>query len=235
MFQSRAILALSLIACTAPALATEARFEVRYGPFRPAEVTLSATGDAQSYAVEGHVASSGVVGLLRAFHFDLRAEGARDGDSLVPGRFAGDLDTGRRQHRVTMTYDAGVPRIEAIAPEEPPTGWTLDPATQGGTLDPVSALFLLAHAQPDVPCDRVIDLFDGRRRARLQLEPARANARAAQCDGAYQRVAGYAPEELRDYRALPFTLTYRRDDDGLWQLTRIVTQTPYGRMRINRE
>ena len=193
MFRPCIPLSLALIACTAPAQAFEARFEVRYGPLRPAEVTLSATETAQGYTAEGHVASSGVVGLLRPFHFDLQAEGTREGDSLRPGRFVGDLDTGRRQHRVTMTYDAGVPRIEAIAPEEAPTDWTLDPATQGGTLDPLSALYRLARPQQGAPCNRVIDLFDGRRRSRLRLEVPRINSRAAQCDGAYERVAGYAP------------------------------------------
>jgi len=230
------ILTLALITGSAPAQAFEARFEVRYGPFRPAEVTLSATEDAQTYAAEGHVASAGLVGLLRAFHFDLQVEGGHDGDSLVPGRFTGDLDTGQRQHRVIMTYHDGVPQIDAIAPDEAPTGWTLDPATQGGTLDPLSAFYLLTRPEhAEAPCGRAIDLFDGRRRSRLRLETAHFNTRAAQCDGAYERIAGYSPDDLQDYRTLPFSLTYRRDGDGLWQLTRVVTQTPYGRMRINRE
>lgn len=219
----------------APVSALEARFEVRYGILHVADVTVLATEGAQDYAAEGHVVTTGLVGLLREVHLDLSVEGTRQGDSLRPRHYRGDVDTGRRQIQSELAYDAGVPRILALAPPEPAHPWDIAAADQGGTLDPMSALYTLLRPRAETPCGQVLDLFDGRRHSRLRVEAAHVSGDAAQCSGAYIRVGGYSPTELQDYQALAFSLDYQRDADGDWQLARIVTHTPYGRMRVIRQ
>ena len=218
-----------------PASALEARFEVRYGILHVADVTVSASEDAQSYAAEGHVVTAGLVGLLRSVHLDLSVQGRRQGETLDPQHYRGDVDTGRRQIQSELAYTDGVPRILALAPPEPAQPWDIDAADQGGTLDPMSALYSLLRPRPEVPCGQVLELFDGRRHSRLRVDAAHVSGNDAQCSGAYIRVGGYSATELQDYQALAFSLDYRRDAGGDWQLTRIVTHTPYGRMRVLRQ
>jgi hypothetical protein len=134
-----------------------------------------------------------------------------------------------------MHYSGGVPVIDRIAPAEPQNDWSLDAANQGGTVDLLTALFRAARPRPrDALCDWSLDLFDGRRRSRLTLGPIEGHRNSLTCAGEYRRLAGYPPEDLASYDHMPFRLTFEPGDAGNWLLTRIDTQTPYGRMRILR-
>jgi len=235
-----AALALALIAQTVSAQTSQPvslHFDVRYGLFRPAQVHLAITDDPQSYAASGLVRSSGLLGLLRPFHFDLRTEGARDGDTLRPQTYIGDMDTGWRQVQVDMQYINGVPQIRHIAPDEPHHPWSLTPDDMAGTVDLMTALYRVARPQPrDALCDWSLETFDGRRHARLALQPAREDpdGRRVTCEAAYIRVAGYSPADMADRLSYPFTLTYAETSTDAWQLMQAVAQTPYGRVRILR-
>lgn len=238
---SHRLILLVIAIASAPCVATaaertwQARFEARYGPFRIADLTLTATEDDTRYSAAGTVLRTTLISLIRDFHFDLRVEGRRNGADFTPDRFFGDLDTGHRQVRVEMHYDRGVPVIDRLAPEEPQRAYSLEAANQGGTVDMLTALFRVARPRPVAElCGWSVDLFDGRRRSRLVLEPARTQDGESRCQGEYRRLAGYAPQDLEDYDHMPFVVTFRPDAAGNWLLTRIDTQTPYGRMRILR-
>ncbi len=214
------------------------RFDVRYGPFRPARLRLDIRETAQTYAATGEVRSRGLLGLLRPFYFDLRVEGQRAGDTLRPGTYRGNMDTGWRQVQVRMRYVDGLPEIQSIAPDEPRRPWSVNPADLAGTVDLMSALYRVARPQPRAGlCGWSLDTFDGRRHARIQLDaaPPDPDAGRVTCQAAYLRVAGYAPGDLADRRSYPFTLTYAEDPAGLWQLAQAVAQTPYGRVRLLRQ
>lgn len=221
--------------CAPPCARLDAWFEVRYGPFHLADITLSAHETTRTYAAEGHVASAGLIRLIRDFHFDLSVTGTRHEAAFQPDHFVGDLDTGRRSVQVEMTYPGGVPTILSIAPPEPPGPWRIEATDQTGTIDPLTALYRITRprALPDL-CDWSTDLYDGRRRARLTLAPAQSDHDLMRCQGTYQRVAGYSPDELRDYQVLAFELWFAPTATSEWQLTRAATHTPYGVMRINR-
>lgn len=209
------------------------RFDVRYGPLRAARVLVDARQDARSYSIRGQAQSTGIVGLIRDFHFDLAADGARVGDAYRPAFFIGDIDTGWHETRVEMQYPGGVPRVLTLAPEEPVEHWTLDPTRQAGTLDPLSALLTLIRPRPrDELCGVTVETFDGRRRGRVSLAEPVEDRGALVCAGLYRRLAGFSPEDMADYDRMPFTVVFEQSDAGSWHLTRAVTQTPYGRMRL---
>jgi len=213
----------------------ELQFEVRYGLFHIADIAMQARETPQAYAVTGQVVSAGLVHLLRDFHFDLSVVGLRDGDTPRPRHYVGDADTGHRRVEVEMRYPNDVPTLVRIAPAEPPGPWVIEPAEQVGTVDLMTALYRIVRPRGvETLCDWSVELFDGRRRSRLLLDAPHHEDGRVICTGAYQRIAGYPPDDLQDYRSLPFQLTFAPFDGRNWQLARIVTQTPYGRMRIIR-
>ncbi len=239
MPRRRVVVLLVLLAMPAPNARAQTdldtAFEVRYGLFHIADVTLAAHQDPSAYRVTGVVTSAGLVRYVRDFHFDLSVEGGHDGVVFRPAHYVGDMDTGRRQVQVEMLYPQDTPEILRIAPEEPTGPWTIAAADQTGAVDPLTALYRVIRPRlRDELCGWAVDLFDGRRRSRLTLDPAQPRGDTITCVGAYQRVAGYAPAELADYTALPFALVFQPDTGDEWHLTRMVTQTPYGRMRIVR-
>jgi hypothetical protein len=209
------------------------RFDVRFGPVRAADVRIEAEQDARRYRIRGTAESTGIVGLIRDFRFDLAADGTREGNVYRPAFFMGDIDTGWHETQVEMQYLAGVPTVLSLSPEDTVADWTLDAAAQTGTLDPLTALLALIWPGPRADlCGVTLDTFDGRRRGRLMLAAPMQEGADLVCAGLYQRVAGFPPEDMANYDRLHFTVVFETTGNGDWRLARAVTQTPYGRMRL---
>jgi hypothetical protein len=227
---------LALIMFVVPGQAQEeSRFDVRYAGLRVGEITLVAEEIDAAYAIAGRFDSTGLATLFREVRFDMTAEGRFNSPIPRPRRYAADINTGRRESRVTLTYQGDTPAIAFIGPPRAPAPWDTDPAAQSGTVDPLSALYRLARPQPATTlCNWTLPIFDGRRRARLVLGPGRGNTGTITCDGLYQRVAGYTPEEMADRRAFPFTASFSETTPGVFRLTSVAAQSLYGPVRIIR-
>lgn len=234
------MLRLVLIAFLMPAsaLAQEdivAQYQVRFGPLRVADVTFRATETDSAYAAAGRVTSAGLAGAFRNIRFDLSSQGRRDATGPAPDAYVEDVDTGRRVSQVEIRYRSGIPSVQRMVPDPDPdqAAWDLVPEDQAGTLDPMTALYVLARPRPLARlCDWSVAVFDGRRRSLLRLEGAETQGQAVTCEGAYQRVAGFAPEDMAERRVFPFQATFAAMANGDWRLTRVETQTLYGRVRI---
>lgn len=210
-----------------------ARFDVRFGPLRVAEIVIAATETGDAYAAAGRVTGAGLAGAFRDIHFDMAAEGRRDGPHLVPLTYREDVNTGRRASRVALRYVDGLPVVVSALPVRATRDWDIDPAEQPGTIDPMSALYRLARPRPLAElCNWSVAVFDGRRRSSLSLDVAEADGASLLCEGRYARIAGFPPEAMAERGVFPFTAEYRRLPDGDWRLTRVVAQTLYGRVRI---
>ncbi|WP_071672850.1 DUF3108 domain-containing protein [Nioella nitratireducens] len=210
-----------------------ARYDVRFGPLRIAEIVLRASDTQSAYAVAGRVTSAGIAGAFRDIRFDLAAEGRRIGVAFLPLSYREDVDTGRRASRVSLVYPDGGPVLQSIIPAHAPQPWDVDPAAQGDTIDPMSALYRLARPRPlEALCDWSVAVFDGRRRSSLSVGPVEVESGRALCLGVYARIAGFPPEDMAERRDFPFVVEFSAEEDGRWRLTRVETQTLYGRVRI---
>lgn len=186
-----------------------------------------------SYAVTGRLESAGLVSFVKQIRYDAKARGRVGADGrLVPRRYEEDADTGKRQSRSLMEYEDGVPTV--VRPERQ-RARDVDPATQGGTLDPLSALYAVFRDMPrEEVCALEIHMFDGKRRSRVQLsEPTSRDDRVV-CAGEYRRLAGFSKREMAEKQRFAFTLTYAPAGDGQMRVRRVEMETEYGPATLTR-
>ncbi len=134
--------------------------------------TLSVSGaiEGRSYAAAGVLKSGGLVALVRKVRYDARVSGRVTNGRFTPVRYEEDADTGKRQSQSVMEYKAGVPQVKVYNPPKTPRPSDIDPATQGGTVDPLTAAFAaLRDVAPEEACRLKLVLFDGRRRSQVVL------------------------------------------------------------------
>ena len=114
-----------------------------------------------------------------------------------------------------MAYKAGVPQVKSYNPPRPPRAEDISPATQGGTVDPLTALFAVLRTVPEAEaCMAKLVMFDGRRRSQVVLTAPQRTDDGITCRGEYRRLEGFSPEDMAEKSRFPFTLTYRAAGDG---------------------
>lgn len=200
--------------------------------------TLSVAGaiEGKSYAASGMLKSGGLVALVRKVRYDARARGSLSKGRFTPARYEEDADTGKRQSQSVMDYRAGVPQVKVYTTPKPPRPGDVDPATQGGTVDPLTAAYAaLRDVAPAEACRLKLVLFDGRRRSQVVLaDPKPASDGGLTCTGEYRRLEGFSAEEMADKSRFPFTLTYAPLPDGRLRVMEISMDTIYGKGRLTR-
>ncbi|WP_413868986.1 DUF3108 domain-containing protein [Albidovulum sp.] len=200
--------------------------------------TLSVSGkiEGKSYAASGVLKSGGLVALVRKVRYDARARGSHSNGRFTPARYEEDADTGKRQSQSVMDYRAGVPQVKVYNPPKPPRPGDLDPATQGGTVDPLTAAYAaLRDVAPEEACKVRLVMFDGRRRSQVVLaDPKPAAGGGLTCTGEYRRLEGFSAEEMADKSRFPFSMTYAPLPDGRLRVTEIAMDTIYGKGRLTR-
>ncbi len=165
--------------------------------------------------------AAGLARLVSSGVYAGSSEGTRRAGRLIPGAVETERDFGRRPFKVRMRYADGVPEILSLSPDTARYR-RLDPATQGGTLDPVS--FAVAFLRP-VPateaCGRQFELFDGARRSRIEVGPALREGGVLRCTGRYVRVDGYTPEELAERTEYAFSAVFAAVAGGQVRLVEV--------------
>jgi hypothetical protein len=214
----------------------EGVFDFTLRGLRAGTLQFRAVEERRGYAVSGRLESAGILAAVRRVRFEGRAEGQLSGDRLMPRRYEEDADTGKRQSRAVMVWQRGVPQVESVVPARAAEPHDLDPRTQGGTVDPLTALFATLR---DVPADRActtsVTMFDGRRRSQLRLSAAEPTGDGGiRCSGEYRRVAGFTPSDMAEKTRFPFTLTYAPAGEGWVRVVEVAMDTLYGRAALKR-
>ncbi|MFD1913411.1 DUF3108 domain-containing protein [Halodurantibacterium flavum] len=230
-----AALAVSL-ALPLPAIAQDSRvaFDLHFMGLRAGAFAFSAAERDADYAVTGRLESTGLVGAIRKVRYDAQVTGRRAADRFVPASYQESSDNGRRQVESRMNFQAGVPQVMSYSPPREPSERDVDPATQAGTVDPLTALYAVLR---DVPvaeaCQARLAIFDGRRRSEVAVGNAQANGNRITCNGEYRRVAGYSERDMAERRVFPFNMTYVVDGD-IARVTEVTTDSIYGRAVMRR-
>ena len=212
-----------------------AQFDISIRGLSAATLSLGAAVEAKTYAANGTLKSSGVLGFFRKIRYDAQVAGRLSGKRFIPSRYVENADTGKRQSQAVMGYVAGTPQVKSYSPPRPPSEDGIDPRTQGGTVDPLTALYAVLRDLPaSEACNLHIILFDGRRRSQVVLAPPDTKAENITCQGEYRRLDGFSAKDMAEKTRFPFFLTYGPADGGMVHVTEILVDTLYGKGRMIR-
>ena len=215
----------------------EARFALTIAGFSLGEVGFEATEAGARYGIRARAEGRGLGRLAGRGYFEAETEGRRRGAGLAPAGYAERARFGERAHETRLRWQGGAPAV--VATTRPPEPHDVGPDGQAGTLDPLTALWLLTRDAPaEALCRQGAAVWNGRSRTRFDLSPPVADpddpARLV-CTGTYHREAGFPPERLRDGRSTPFRIVYVEARDGLWRAERAEMATRYGTARLIRQ
>ena len=210
-------------------------FDISIHGVSAATLSLGGAIRGNGYAVNGVLKSSGILGMLKKIRYDAQVAGRFARGGFTPYRYAEKADTGKRQSEALMAYRRGVPQVKSYNPPRPRRPGDIDPATQGGTIDPLTALYAVLRDVPQTEACRLrVFLFDGRRRSQVVLAAPKARGDGIVCDGEYRRLEGFTAEDMAEKSRFPFTLSYGPAGSGLLRVTEISMDTLYGKGRMIR-
>lgn len=236
------LLALGVVAPLAqpgPARAEERqvmRFTASVLGLTAGRMTLSTLRDGETYAVAGQTVSAGLAGLFTSFKVTNRVNGTVRGSDFRPSRYESVSDGERAGRGAVIEYRSGVPKVLSMAEELEPDAPVLDPAQQGGKVDPLTVTYALFRDVPRTEvCALKLEIFDGHRASRISLANPVADDDAVICEGLYRRVDGYPPDELAKRQDFAFTLRYEPMADGQMRPVEMVLDSLFGAARITRD
>lgn len=214
-------------------------FDLTIRGIEAAMLSFGGTVSDGRYAVSGRLQSAGLMGMIRSFRYEGSSRGLVSGERFTPQRYAEKADTGRRKSVAEMRYVGGVPQIKAYDPPRDPDSADapgLDLATQGGTVDPLTAMFAVLR---DVPqgreCRLAVTIFDGKRRSQVQLgAPVPAPDGGMTCPGEYRRLEGFSAEDMAERTRFAFILTLSAPEGGLRRAMEVRMDTLLGRAVMTR-
>ncbi len=199
--------------------------------------TLSFDGriSGSSYAVSGVLKTSGLAAFLKKVRYDATSKGRVSKGRFVPTEYSEKADTGKRQSESVMGYVRGVPQVKTYNPPRAPRDFDIDPASQGGTVDPLTALFAtLRDVDAGQECQIKLPMFDGRRASQISTAAPQATGDSVTCSGEYRRIAGFSADDMAEKTRFPFTLTFQPAPGGKMQVTEVAMDTLFGKARLTR-
>lgn len=232
-------LALGWPVISAPAMAEpvqqEAQFDLVMLGLTAGSLQFSGVEEGGRYAVRGVLASGRILAFLRKVSYDARVDGRVGDGGYRPAKYSERADTGKRVSEAVMDYPRGVPRVVSYNPPRAPQKNDVDPATQAGTVDPLTALYAtLQDVAPGKECQVTVPMFDGRRSSQLSITAPVVEGDEVTCQGEYRRIAGFSDKDMAEKTRFPFTLTYAPAPDGRMRVMLVEMDTLYGKARLVR-
>jgi hypothetical protein len=184
-------------------------------------VWLAAIGD-QRYTTSANGKASGVLSVLVNGEGSVDTRGNIDDGRLVPKFFTANIidDEGKSELRMTFEDD-GVKELIAQEPPARPDRVPVTEAHRHGVADPLTAMLMTGgdNALAAANCNRVLSIFDGRRRYDLALSYKRIDKVTLERSySGFVLVCGVILHPIAGYRADSMLVKYvaRRRDMELW-------------------
>ena len=210
-------------------------FSVFLGGVRIGVLGFSGLTDGQNYAAKGILRTTGLAAMVRQVGYEATSRGVVRGGRLVPTSYDEAANTGTRVSKSTMEYRGGVPQVKASSPERAPRPTDVDPRTQAGTVDPMTAFYLVLRDVPEAElCNLDLKMFDGTRRSQVTISAPVRNGAGVSCTGEYRRLQGFSAEEMAERTRFPFQIAYIPNGNGGYRLNEITTASTFGNARVVR-
>lgn len=240
IFSAAAVALAAMTAMPFKATASEVRedrgnFAVFLGGVRIGVLGFSGLTDGQSYAAKGILRTTGLAALVRQVGYEATSRGVVRAGRFVPTSYDESANTGTRVSKSTMEYRGGVPQVKASSPERAPRPTDVDPRTQAGTVDPMTAFYLVLRDVPEAElCNLDLKMFDGTRRSQVVISAPVRNGTGVSCSGEYRRLQGFSAEEMAERTRFPFQIAYVPNGNGGYRLNEITTASTFGNARVVR-
>jgi len=214
-------------------------FDLNLKGFRAGRLAVNGIMVDTQYAANGILQSTGILGALRKIKYEASVQGSvsfRSGlPRYTPTRYTEESDNGRRTSESSMDYVNGVPQVKVYNPPRAPRSDDVDPATQGGSIDPLTALYATLRDMPaEEACTLSVVLFDGRYRTQVVLSDRLDVGESILCAGEYRRLEGFSEAEMAEKQSFPFHLTYLPTPEGKMRVTLITLDTLFGKGTLRR-
>ena len=229
--------AVMVLGLTGPAAAVEDQgsFDLILRGIRAGSLSCSGVEEGGSYSVTGRLKTGGLAALLRKIRYDASSNGSVSDGRYVPVSYTENADTGKRQSQAVMAYRRGVPQVKSYNPPREPKPFDVDPATMGGTVDPLTALYAtLRDVDAGGECQVSLKLFDGKRNSQITTSDRQEAGAEVVCQGEYRRLAGYSADDLAEKTRFAFTMIYSPTEGGRMRVTEVSMDTLYGKARLVR-
>ncbi len=228
-----------LLALSLPAQADQTDrivFDVILKGVTAGQLSINGKIEGASYGATGTLQTTGLVGMLKKLRHDAAVSGSFRAGRFTPLKYS---ETAQRNGKVIehgIIYKAGTPVSVTRNPPRTPGALDVEPANQGGTIDPLTALYaVLRDVDRAEACKLDVKMYDGSKRSQVRLEAPQAAGEGVVCKGEYRRLEGFSPEDMAEKSRFPFTLTYAPTPDGArLQVIEISTDTILGQGRLKR-
>jgi len=233
-----AVAALVLALGSTPAAANQtdsAIFDLHLRGIKAGTLSVSGAINGSTYAASGKLQSSGILAAIKKISYDAKVSGNLSGARYTPRTYQEKADTGNRQSESVMEYRAGVPQLKVYNPPRKPEDQDIDPATQGGTVDPMTAAYATLRDVPEAEaCQLSLTLFDGKRRSQVQLSNPVMQGDRITCAGEYRRLEGFSDKDMAEKTRFPFRLIYNPAQNGVLRVGEVQMDTLYGKGVLKR-
>ncbi|WP_245826435.1 DUF3108 domain-containing protein [Rhodobacter aestuarii] len=211
-------------------------FDVVLKGIKAGELVIDGKIQGNRYGVRGVMQTTGLAGAIKKIRYDASADGTFSRGRFSPRSTAVSAQRGNSRSKNAVIYNAGVPSSVIHEPPRTPRSSDVDPAKQGGTIDPLTALYaVLRDVDRDEACKLKVTMFDGTKRSQVALSSPQAAGDGVVCSGEYRRLAGFSDKDMAEKTRFPFTLTYAPTPDGQrLQVVEISTDTILGKGRLKR-
>lgn len=189
------------------------------------------------YAASGVMETTGLASMMRKIRYDASVSGSFAKGRFTPLKFRQTAQRGDNRSAQTMSYKGGVPVSVTREPVRAPRPTDVDPAKQGGTIDPLTALYaVLRDVDRTEACQLKVTMYDGAKRSQVALSGAQDKGDTVTCAGEYRRLQGFSDKEMAEKSRFPFVLTYAPTADGQrLRVVEISTDTILGKARMKRQ
>jgi len=213
----------------------KATFDVVIRGLNAATLGFSAVEEDNRYVVSGLLKSAGLAAMVRKISYEATARGSVTGTRYTPSSYVEKADTGKKKSTSTITYSRGVPNAVQYTPPREGRDKDIDPATQGGTVDTLTALYaILRDVDAGGECKANMKMYDGRYVSSITISNPVKRGDAVTCSGQYKRIAGFKPDEMAERITFPFTLTYQPAGNGRMRVSEVVMESIYGKASMKR-
>ena len=210
-------------------------FDITLRGLRVATLSFAGEQSGKAYAVSGKLESRGLAAMVRKVRYDATVRGSARGGKYTPAAYSEKADTGKRKSAAVMEYRKGVPQVKSYDPPRDPRPEDLSAAKQGGTVDPLTALYAtLRDVDSGQECKVALQMFDGRRRSQIALTGRKAEGDSVTCRGEYRRIAGFSAEDMAEKTRFPFVLSYAPNEPGRMRVVEVTTETLFGTATLTR-